>query len=137
VAHLAAHAPTPETFAVGVTTIVDDPLTAFAYAARRACADDLAVLSERYGFAPAEAAAVFASAGVALDRAIEAVHVRCDQDVDATYEIAGCVLGAGQDYVTSVLTGDVANVVDFMRTSPRDELEPVDARVGCVAGMEP
>ena len=113
VAHLAAHAPTPETFAVGVTTIVDDPLTAFAYSARRAGAEDLAVLSERYGLAPAEAAAVFASAGVALDRAIEAVHLRCDHDVDATYEIAVGVLGAGEDYVTAVLAGDVSNVVDL------------------------
>jgi hypothetical protein len=95
------------------------------------------VLSERYGLAPAEAAAVFASAGVALDRAIEAVHVRCDQDVDATYEIAGGVLGAGEDYVTSVLTGDISNVVDFIPTRPRDDVELVDAGVGYDPGMEP
>jgi hypothetical protein len=138
VAHLAAHAPTPETFAAGVTTIVNDPITAFAYSARRAGAEDLAVLSERYGLAPAEAAAVFASAGVALDRAIEAVHLRCDRDVDATYEIAVGVLGAGQDYVTAVLAGDVLNVVDLTSASAvRADVELVEAGVGYDAGMEP
>jgi hypothetical protein len=30
--------------------------------------------------------------------AIEAVHLRCDHDVDATYEIAVGVLGVGEDY---------------------------------------
>jgi hypothetical protein len=137
VAHLAAHAPTPETFAVGVTAIVDDPLTALAYSARRAGAEDLAVLSERYGLAPAEAAAVFASAGVALDRAIEAVQVRCDHDVDATYEIAVGVLGAGEDYVTAVLAGDVSSVVDLTPAVRRDDVELVEAGVGYDAGMEP
>jgi hypothetical protein len=106
VAHLAAHAPTAETFAAGVTTIVDDPVTALAYAARRADPEDLAVLTERYGLDPAEAATAFAAAGVALDRAIEAVHLRCDHDVDATYELAAGMLGASGDIVTSVLAGE-------------------------------
>jgi hypothetical protein len=136
IAHLAAHAPTPETFAVGVTTIIDDPLTAFAYSARRAGGDDLAVLSERYGLAPAEAAAVFASAGVALDRAIEATLVRCEHDVDATYELAVGVLGADESYVTAVLAGDVANVVGFTSAVPHGEAELVEVGVGYDAGMD-
>ena len=139
VAHLAAHAPTPETFAAGVMTIVDDPLTAFSYAARRVDAEDLAALSERYGLAPADAAALFAAAGVARDRAVEAVHLRCDHDVDATYEIALGILGATADDVTSVLVGDVPNIVDITSVTASvdavDEL--VDAGVGYDAGMDP
>jgi hypothetical protein len=138
VAHLAAHAPTPETFAAGVAVIVEDPVAAFAYAARRAAPDDLAVLSERYGLTPAEAAAAFASAGVAPDRAIEALHLRCDHDVEATYEIAAGVLRVGQGYVTSVLAGDASNVV-ALAGEPRsvDGEMLVEAAAALGDGIEP
>jgi hypothetical protein len=137
VAHLAAHAPTPETFAAGVTSIVEDPAVALAYAARRASGEDLAALTERYGLTPAEAAIAFAAAGVASARAVDAVHLRCDQDVDATYELALGVLGVGGDIVTAVLAGDVPAAV-ALSSSRAPELD-VDELVaaGVDGGLEP
>jgi hypothetical protein len=68
VANLAALAPTPEAFAADVTTVVDDPVAAFAYATRRADPGGLAVLSGRCGLAPDQTAATLA---VALDGRVE------------------------------------------------------------------
>jgi 5,10-methenyltetrahydromethanopterin hydrogenase len=136
VAHLAAHAPTPEAFAAGVTAVVDDPTAACAFAARRAGAEDLAVLTERYGLTPGEAAAVFAAAGVRSDVAVEAVHLRCDHDLDATFEIASHVLGVGGDVVTAILTRNVAEVValDAQHPSIDDIGEMVEVATG--AGID-
>jgi hypothetical protein len=135
IAHLAAHAPTATAFAAGVTTIVDDPVVALAHAARRAEPEDLAVLSERYGLAPAETAAAFAAAGVAARHAVEALHLRCDHDVDATYELAG-VLGIGDDVVTSILSGESSPAVRGVFVSL--DIETSDGVAGLVdAGVEP
>jgi hypothetical protein len=136
VAHLAAHAPTPEAFAAGVTAVVDDPTAACAFAARRAGAEDLAVLTERYGLTPGEAAAAFAAAGVRSDVAVEAVHLRCDHDLDATFEVASHVLGVGGDVVTAILTRNVAEVValDAQHPSIDDIGEMVEVATG--AGID-
>ncbi|MGD9702847.1 MAG: hypothetical protein AB7V74_10645 [Acidimicrobiia bacterium] len=111
VAHIAAHAPTPQTFVAGVVTLVDDASTAFALSARRAGPEDLAALSERYGFDPRETARVLASASVPIDRAIETVHLRCDHDVEATYELASSLLGADGQLINRVLVGEQCAVL--------------------------
>jgi hypothetical protein len=131
VAHVAAHAPTPETFAAAVTTIVDDAVTALAYAACHARSEDLAALTERHGLTPHDAAAAFAAAGVPRDRAIEAVHLRCDHDVDATYELATGVLGVSGHVVTAILADDMPTAVAF------SSFEVVDDLVGVDNGLEP
>ena len=88
VRHLAAHAPTPDTFAVGVATIIDDPLAAFAFSARHAQADDLAALGERYGLDPATTAQLLADAGTHPTTAVEAITIACNGDTDAAAAIA-------------------------------------------------
>ncbi|MCU1395343.1 MAG: hypothetical protein JWM34_3771 [Ilumatobacteraceae bacterium] len=93
VAHLAAHAPTPETFAAGVVTIVDDPVEAFALAARRATTEDLVALSERFTLSPQETAETLATACVTARTAIEVIHERCEQDFARTVEIGAELLG--------------------------------------------
>jgi hypothetical protein len=131
VAQVAAHAPTPATFAAAVSAIVDDAVTALTYAARRAEPERLAALTERYGLSPDQAAAAFAAAGVPVDRAIEALHLHCDHDVDTTYELATGPLGAHGYLVTAVLAGDVSTVVAL------PSLDVVDLTGADTAAVEP
>ena len=128
---MAAHAPTADTFAAAATTIVDDAVTALAYAACHARPEHLAALTERHGLAPHDAAAAFVAAGVPRDRAIEAVHLRCDHDVDATYEVATGALGVSGHVVTAILAGDMPTVVSF------PSFEVVDHLVAVDNGLEP
>jgi hypothetical protein len=89
VQQLAAHAPTPDAFAVAVFTIVEDPIAAYAYSARHAQPDDLAALGERYGLDPDTAAQLLADAGTHPTTAIEALTIVCSGDtttVDALAE---------------------------------------------------
>jgi hypothetical protein len=89
VRQLAAHAPTPDAFAVAVFTIVEDPIAAYAYSARHAQPDDLAALGERYGLDPDTAAQLLADAGTHPTTAIEALTIACSGDtrtVDALAE---------------------------------------------------
>lgn len=134
VAHIAAHAPTPQTFVAGVVTIVDTSPTAFALSARRAGPEDLAALSERYGLDPYQTACALVAASVPLDRAIETIHLRCDHDVDTTYELASAVLGADERLVTQVLVGEQSPVVELAALDPEREL--VDAVSGPESGVE-
>ncbi len=103
VAHLAAHAPTPEAFAAGTTEIVAKPVVAFAAAGRRAGPEDLTTLSERYGLDPSGTAAVLAAASVPIDTSLEVLLARCDHDLDQTFDLAAAALGVGEDYLCSVL----------------------------------
>jgi len=80
VRQLAAHAPTPDAFAVAVHTIVDDPIAAYAYSARHAQPDDLAALGERYGLDPDTAAQLLADAGTHPTTAREALTIACHGD---------------------------------------------------------
>ncbi len=125
VAHIAAHAPTPQAFVAGVVTLVDDAPSAFALSARRAGPEDLAALSERYGLDPIETARTLASASVPLDRAIETIHLRCDHDVDATYELASGVLRADGTVINQVLVGEQCAVVEIATVNVSRDL--VDA----------
>jgi len=134
VAHIAAHAPTPQTFVAGVVTLVDDAPTAFALSARRAGPEDLAALSERYGLDPNETARVLASAAVPLDRAVETIHLRCDHDVDATYELALSLLGADGQFIHHVLVGEQPAIVELAALTPTSEL--VDAVSRPDSGLE-
>ena len=81
--HLAAHAPTPETFASGVAMICDRPEVAFAHSARHAHPDDLAALGSIYELEPATTAQLLADAGTHPATAYEALVVACDGDVEA------------------------------------------------------
>jgi hypothetical protein len=65
VGQLAAHAPTPETFAVGVASIVESPLDAFTFSTGRAVGDDLSALGERYGLSVDDTARIVSSLSVA------------------------------------------------------------------------
>jgi hypothetical protein len=131
VAHLAAHAPSPATFAAATASIIDDPVTALAHGARRAGPEHLAALSERYGLTPAETAGALASASVLPRDAVEVVHQRCDEDVDATYELAVGVLGVSDELVTAVLAGDDVSVVALASLDSAEEL------VGAELGVDP
>ena len=106
VTHLAAHAPSPDTFAAGVASIVDHPVDAFALAAKRAQPEDLVALSERYELSPTETATALADAGVPIDKAVFAIALRCGDEPDAAIQIASDHLGISSGLATAVLDGD-------------------------------
>jgi hypothetical protein len=80
--HLAAHAPTPESFATGVATICDRPEIAFAHSARHAQPDDLAALGSIYELEPATTAQLLADAGTHPATAYETLVVACEGDIE-------------------------------------------------------
>ena len=104
VGHLAAHAPTPETFAAAVSTIVDDPVEAFVYSARRAATEDLVALSERYNLSPEQTARALTLSCTPRGVAVEVISERCDHDVGETIELATEYLGLGTEIVHRLLT---------------------------------
>ena len=65
------------------------------------------------GSIPSETARALAGASVPLDRAIETVHLRCDHDVEATYELASSLLGADGQLINRVLVGEQCAVVEL------------------------
>jgi hypothetical protein len=89
-AHLAAHAPTPEAFAAGLTTIADatDGLTLAA--AHHAQPEQLAAASERYGLSPTETAGLLAGT-TTPGRLLDTIAIRCDHDPKATTRVAAAV----------------------------------------------
>ncbi|MGE3448827.1 MAG: hypothetical protein AB7H92_14745 [Microbacteriaceae bacterium] len=95
VAHLVAHAPTPDAFAAGLSAVTE-PADTLAVAARcRAHPDQLAAASEAIGLSPADTAAALAS--LIDDHAmLDTLVRRCDGDHDAatTLAIAAGVNGA-------------------------------------------
>jgi len=111
VAHLAAHAPTPSTFAAAVEAVVENPWQALALAVPRAQPDDLAALTERFEMSPSDTAAVLAAVGAPLSTAVSVVGIRCDDDREATCEIAQRHFGIGRDEVLARLEGIDPNVV--------------------------
>jgi hypothetical protein len=106
VTHLAAHAPNPDTFAAGVTSIVERPVDAFALAAKRAQPEDFVSLSERYELSPAETAVVLADAGVAMDKAVFTLALRCGDEPDLVAELACDHLGVGPSLTSLILDGE-------------------------------
>ena len=127
VAHLAAHAPTAATFAAGVSAVVDDPVEAFAYAARRAQAEDLAVLSERYGLDPAETGRQLVTAGANPRTVAEVIGLRCDANPLITTDIIADVLGRDGLTFTPAAAPDVKSQVAGLTPVDSDQL--VDAAV--------
>jgi hypothetical protein len=106
VQHLAAHAPTPATFAAGVSTIIDDPTTAFTFARRRATSDDLGALAERYGLPPTDAAQTMVTAGFRPDAVHAVLTAMCPGDPNIVDEIVthyypdlGTALDDGADVI--------------------------------------
>jgi hypothetical protein len=104
--HLAAHAPTPVTFAAGVTAIIDDPTTAFTYASRRASPDDLAALADRYELAPNDTARVMSAAGYRALDTVDVLTVMCPDNEQAVIEIADRYYGGSIDAELSRLDDD-------------------------------
>jgi hypothetical protein len=132
VRHLAAHAPTPETFAAGVAVLVDAPVEAFSLAGRHAQVEDLAALSERYGLDPNETAATVAAACVPVDRAVGVIALRCSGEGDATASLCGRHLGLVEYETTAIMRGeplaDIAERSTEIHTQPNDAArDTVDA----------
>ena len=105
VRHLAAHAPTPNTFAAGVATIVDSPVDAFGLAGNHAQVEDLVALSQRYGLDPAETASAVAAGCVPIDRAVGVIAARCESDEDMTSALSARYLGLIDHETTAILHG--------------------------------
>jgi hypothetical protein len=123
VAHLAAHAPTPATFAAGVTTIVDDPIAAFVYSRAHAGVDDLAALSERFDLTPAETAKTLRNAALPVDQAAAVIDARCSDEPTAAAAIVTAAYG--HDDIEPASTG----VAVVMRPDIVDETELVSVGV--------
>jgi len=111
VGHLAAHAPTPDTFAVGVATIVSAPIEAFALAGRCAAVDDLVALSECYGLDHIETAGVVAAGCVPADKAVAVIAARSDGDPELTPQLAARFLGLDEGHTAALLRGDAVSEV--------------------------
>ena len=126
VAHLAAHAPTPETFAAGVTAIVDDPVVAFTHAVRRAQPDDLAALSERYGLDPHTAGRCLVTAGCGDDTTVEVLTLRCADDSVALADAVESVLGVAADGFTRDRASGVNEQVRTFTPAPVGAVDYVD-----------
>jgi hypothetical protein len=133
VAHLVAHAPTPAACAAGITAIIEQPVTAFALAARRADPEDFAVLSERYGLDPAETGHALVAAGLSAPTVAEVIAVRCDHDPTVTADLVAEVLGDTRAALT--LRSDV-RVSDTVATLTPPPPVPDVAGVLVEAGVE-
>jgi hypothetical protein len=125
VAHLAAHAPTPATFAAGVTAIIDQPVDAFALAARHATIEDLSTLSERYGLSPTDTATALALAGVAAGAAVGVLDLRCDHHPTVVRQHAWDALGIDPSQTDQLLSRTDATAVEFATPGRAVEHEPV------------
>lgn len=85
--HLVAHAPTPEAFADGITTVADGSDALNLAATHHAHADQLAATSEAVGLSPVDTAATLV--GVTDDHTVlEALVLRCDGDTDHATSLA-------------------------------------------------
>jgi hypothetical protein len=137
VEHLAAHAPTPEAFAAGVTAIVDSPLEAFAFAGRRAGGEDLAVLSERYELSPVEAAKTMAIACVPAHNAAEAVLIRCEGDLDVTTGVCERYLGLSASQTRALLLdGPTTAIVPIGLAANYDLHRPTSVSASAGVGLD-
>lgn len=124
VVHLAAHAPTAETFAAGVATLIDSPAEAFSLAGARAETEDLVALSERYGLDHLETAATVAEACVPTEKAVAAIAARCDFDPDLTAALSARHLGLVEYETAALLRGSPAAEVASMGTAIHADLDP-------------
>ena len=131
VEHLAAHAPTPSAFAVGVVTIVEQPTEAFALASRRAQPEDLVALGERYGLSTDDIVQV-AAATLPLARALDVIDQCGNGDVDHATELAGRHLGLGPDGIEAVRSGTnpLAAVPAQVGVVDINDLESLRAAIG-------
>ena len=150
--HLAAHAPTPDTFAAGLTAlaVANDGLVVAARA--HAHPDQLAAASEAYGLSPADTATILADVA-APDVVLDTLANRCDGDSDAAAAIASHVGITDNDIDTwlhpappspvSVLTasavgGDTnALLASLPPPGPSTETDPARLLDTLTAGIEP
>jgi hypothetical protein len=137
VEHLAAHAPTPEAFAAGVTTIIDSPLEAFTFAARRVGGGDLAVLSERYELSPIETAKMLAVACVPSHTAAQAVLLRCDGELEVAAEMCERFLGLSDTQTRALLSNELTNAIVPIGAAADHDLDQLTAAtVGATVGID-
>jgi hypothetical protein len=115
VEHLAAHAPTPETFSAGVTTIVDDPNAAFTFARRRASAEDLAALADRFELPPTDVAQVMAAVGYKAERTFEVLTAMCPDDSAVVLDVVDHYYPGAIETEGNVVEG-AATVIEFPLT---------------------
>jgi hypothetical protein len=81
VGHLIQYAPTPECFAAGITTAIDDPSTGLSIASQlRSQPDRLAATAERYGLTPSDAAFVLRDVGAPATQIVATLGELCDYD---------------------------------------------------------
>lgn len=139
VRHLAAHAPTPETFAAGVAILVDSPVEAFSLAGRHAQIEDLVALSERYLLDPAETASVAAAGCVPVDKAVGVIAARCESDPDITAALAARHLGLIEHETSAIMrgepVGEVARHAPWIAADQRSMPEREDSALSI--SMEP
>lgn len=105
-AHLVAHAPTPDAFAAGITALTSDPTEGLGLAAHYlASSSQVAAASERYGLSPANTATVLADTGTSAGLLVETLWHRCDQDLDATRQLAADASGLDIPTISDALAG--------------------------------
>jgi len=146
---LALHAPTPETFAAGVSDIEVNPAAAFPTAVREACVPDVVALSERYGLSPGETAEVLAAACAPPNLLAQVVLRRCDGDEAATTDACRPVLdphavqlALRDDTVMSSATplhsvepAELSDEFDRLRAALGDPVESPDAAICTDEGL--
>lgn len=110
-AHLAAHAPTADAFASGLSTLATDPVEGLALAAhQRAEPAHIAAASERYGLSPAATVTALTDAGTPTSVLVETIWHRCDHDTAAT---AATVADAGR-----IATDEITSILDTIDQGP-------------------
>lgn len=103
-AHLAAHAPTPDAFAAGLSALASNPVEGLALAAhQRAEPAHVAAASERYGLSPAATATALADAGTPASVLVETIWHRCDHDTETTIATVGDTGRIATDDITTIL----------------------------------
>lgn len=139
VRHLAAHAPTPETFAAGVAVLMGTPVEAFSIAGRHAQVEDLAALSERYALDPEETAAAVAAACVPVDKAVGVIAQRCGGEVDMTVSLSARHLGLVECETAAILRGEPLVETSLLGAGVRDELAQAShaSRAALAVAIEP
>lgn len=116
--HLAAHAPSPEAFTLGLLIVVDEEEALTSAAGRGVGPHLLAAVSEAVGLSPADtgwALRPICSSDVIVDVLVE----RCDGDSATAAEIAAaCNVGASASRVASVSALDAEILVLLDRLPP-------------------
>lgn len=129
--HVANHAPTPSTLALGIESVTDAAgltstdaaAAAFTVIGRKVTPEDLAAVSERFGLDPFETASTLDAAHVPVADLVHAVVARTDGDQEAARTVLGGAVGLSTTDFDAALEPS-ASVLEFKPTgrSPNAEL---------------